>query len=377
MTEELLANVHPAGTNEPLAILTTGITSGATILPTSLGLPEELAGTGHFRLLLGSEIIIATKGPGEKEWSVVERGADNTTAAAHVAGTKIFHVLTKGALEAAFPKTVDQPLRITGTPTAGQVLTATGAEAAEWAAGGGGGGGGGSEGGGATPVGPAETIAALNGAFPGGPPDGQVGLIRVGSGADQEDIEVTFDEDRGLWVGAERVVMRNTDQNGPTIGFYNLSQLGRSFSTGLASGAWWSFASAAHVNAAMGAGLGIEYRHHGFLLADSSGAGINIGVRIYQLNDGDPNPSIFDQPIEGGWAQTGFIEGGGAHGSADYQWRTSDWETLLAVGGGALPAATKTSLYCALVGTVDHPGSGEPTGNGAIIDYGLFTRYVG
>lgn len=60
--------------------------------------------TGDFRVVIGSERIRATV-LNATTLTLIERGAESTTAAAHAAGAEVAHILTKGALDAILAQT--------------------------------------------------------------------------------------------------------------------------------------------------------------------------------------------------------------------------------------------------------------------------------
>lgn len=80
--------------NDPGTFLASGCTNSATTISvvSSAGYP----GSGNFRIKIDTEIMLVT-GVSGTTWTVT-RGAESTTAIAHLGGTAVNHVLTAGAL---------------------------------------------------------------------------------------------------------------------------------------------------------------------------------------------------------------------------------------------------------------------------------------
>jgi hypothetical protein len=89
MTERFANN---ASTTLSAAVETT---DGTSISVTSAAAPFPQ--TAQFRIIIDSEIFIVTDGAGTTTWTVT-RGAESTTAATHLNGAAVTHVLTAGAL---------------------------------------------------------------------------------------------------------------------------------------------------------------------------------------------------------------------------------------------------------------------------------------
>lgn len=83
--------------NDPGTFLTTGCTSSATTITVvnASGYPTS----GNFRIKIDDELMIVTSVSGAV-WTVT-RGAESTTAAAHVGGAAVNHVFTAGAYRQA------------------------------------------------------------------------------------------------------------------------------------------------------------------------------------------------------------------------------------------------------------------------------------
>jgi hypothetical protein len=240
-------------------------------------------------------------------------------------------------------------------------------------------GGGASSGGGvatSTPV-IETTIAELNALYTSPPADGTEGLITIGTGLDETFVYLTYDAARAKWVSDDFISIRCTDQNGPTIGFYARTQLGRSPVDGTAlptNYSWWSTATPRRVNAMISAGLGIEYRHHGWMIKEPGGVKGNTGAYLYNMAAGDPISSgVYNQPPTGGVARTPLADDlheGGPNNTADYQWAAHAWQPLEMLG-----SITKTALHPIMVGHLDNDPA--VTGSAAVIDYTLILRFVG
>ncbi len=76
-------------------------TTGLSMSP-SVAAPVSLrAATGQFRVVVDSEILlIAASASGAPPWTVLQRGAEGSTAATHASGASVYHYLTAGALAA-------------------------------------------------------------------------------------------------------------------------------------------------------------------------------------------------------------------------------------------------------------------------------------
>lgn len=77
--------------------LTADITSGDTSLSVTSG--TTFPTSGRFRVIIGTEIILVDAISGGT-LSSLTRGAESTTAAAHLAGVNVTGILTKGGLDA-------------------------------------------------------------------------------------------------------------------------------------------------------------------------------------------------------------------------------------------------------------------------------------
>lgn len=69
----------------------------ATTITTAAAAPTALQGSGQFRIVVDSEIMIVTAGATGTSWTVT-RGAEGSTAATHLSGVSVYHDLTAGAL---------------------------------------------------------------------------------------------------------------------------------------------------------------------------------------------------------------------------------------------------------------------------------------
>ena len=90
MAEELYVN--DPGTTLAAAITSTGATTIS--VSSSTGYPS----TGNFRILVDTELMLVTSVSGTT-WTVT-RGIESTTAATHLNGVAVNHILTQGALDA-------------------------------------------------------------------------------------------------------------------------------------------------------------------------------------------------------------------------------------------------------------------------------------
>jgi hypothetical protein len=85
--------------NDFTTTLSSGCTSGATSITTAAAAPAALQG-GEFRIVIGSELLLVTAGESTTTWTVT-RGIEGTSAAAHIAGVAVAHVLTAAGLVTA------------------------------------------------------------------------------------------------------------------------------------------------------------------------------------------------------------------------------------------------------------------------------------
>lgn len=117
MTTELIANSPTPGTQAAITTLgSAGLTSSATSMPSGTGAPPTAlqSSTGQFRIVIDSEIIVASYSSGA--WGTLTRGAEGSTAASHSGGASIYHDLTAAALTAL----IDQAAFL---PTAGGTMS--------------------------------------------------------------------------------------------------------------------------------------------------------------------------------------------------------------------------------------------------------------
>jgi hypothetical protein len=85
--------------NNAASTLAADITSSATSLTVASGDGTKFPSSGNFRLLIGTEILIAGARSGDTISSLT-RGAEGTAAAAHSTSDAVTHILTAGALDA-------------------------------------------------------------------------------------------------------------------------------------------------------------------------------------------------------------------------------------------------------------------------------------
>src|SRR5271166_115566 len=96
LPELLPVNSPVPGRREPLTTLAETLSPSDMTLELASGLPEELSGPGQTRLTIDNEIILvdATSGTGI---TVIERGAEESIAAEHSIGVKVYGLPTRGA----------------------------------------------------------------------------------------------------------------------------------------------------------------------------------------------------------------------------------------------------------------------------------------
>lgn len=209
--------------------------------------------------------------------------------------------------------------------------------------------------------------------LPSSPVDGQLGVLRIGSGQDTTDIRMRWNASRAHWVGAEFAYARAMDS------------VALKLTITVTTKQYWGWTgtpqyltdliSPRRLDLAQAAGLGFEYRHSAWLQG-VSGFNIHAGTYFYQYNPGDyntPNGTTnnnggYNNPPTGGVAETAYLSGGS---SGSRVWVESDWATLLAPGGGAA-SWTKQSMYPAAYGYMDS-GAGS---SGSAWDYTIWLRPV-
>lgn len=121
---ELFANSPTPGALAPITTLSGAVAATATTLPTSGPAPTALQGSGQFRIVVDSEIMLVTAGAATTSWTV-QRGVEGSAAVAHSAGAGAYHYLTAGALKAQFAQlgtdsTIGGP---GGSPLSSAILT--------------------------------------------------------------------------------------------------------------------------------------------------------------------------------------------------------------------------------------------------------------
>ncbi len=96
---ETLAN----SLNNPTTVLTSAVAAGDATLPVRApATPDAWPTTGPFRILVDAELIQVTAGAGNAtSLSVVARGVEGTTAAAHVSGSSVDLVFSAAGVLAA------------------------------------------------------------------------------------------------------------------------------------------------------------------------------------------------------------------------------------------------------------------------------------
>ncbi len=72
-------------------------TAATTTITTAAAAPPALQGTGQFRIAVDSEYMLVTGGAATTTWTVT-RGAEGSTAAAHLSGAAVQHELSAGAV---------------------------------------------------------------------------------------------------------------------------------------------------------------------------------------------------------------------------------------------------------------------------------------
>jgi hypothetical protein len=210
----------------------------------------------------------------------------------------------------------------------------------------------------------ASSVAALNIAV-GTPQNGQLGIVRIGSGADAQDIELVWNAARSKWVEAGEgfVCIRSTDQAPCRIpsSFTTLQYMG-SGDGGFVN--YWGTSSPHNVDAALDAGLTLEYRQSGWL---QQGASVDVAISalLYEQPDGGAVPAAaFTKPPTGFAAQTSELVGGGS--GVNFEQVRQGW-TPLAV------TINTPAFYAVAAGRM----VGSTSSGGGFVDYELVTRYVG
>jgi hypothetical protein len=217
-------------------------------------------------------------------------------------------------------------------------------------------------------------------ALPGAPRDGQLAVVRAGSGIDREMVRLRYNGDRDRWVqSAPMLVLRAINQVGahllstgvaPTTKQYVPLDNFPSISEYFAPRQCPSF---------MAQGLGLEYWHHAWL-AGSGGAQVWTGTYFYEYDDHEFNtPSgvtntadSYGIPPVRGWAETPtYLHGGGTDGSRRWV-QSSSWLPLQTPGGGGGPVMSKQSMYPAQYAYEEAGGAGDSL----IFNYVLWLRWI-
>jgi hypothetical protein len=103
---ERIANSPEPGTVTALTTLSEELpnTEGAAI-NVKAAAPAALQGEGQAHFVIDSEIIVVdTTTTGTTKWTVLQRGAEGTTKAAHAEGAEVFNLLTAETLKDLFPE---------------------------------------------------------------------------------------------------------------------------------------------------------------------------------------------------------------------------------------------------------------------------------
>jgi hypothetical protein len=219
-------------------------------------------------------------------------------------------------------------------------------------------------------------------ALPGSPRDGQLAVIRAGTGIDRETVRLRYNAVRDRWVQAFPILaLRSINQIGahlatsgalPTTKQYvpldNFPSISEYFAPRLCP-------------ELMAQGLNLEYWHSA-ILAGSGGAKCWTGTYFYEYNDGEFNsPSGATNTVDSygippvrGWAETPqYLHGGMGTGFASKQFVQSDsWLPLQTPGGGGGPTMTKESMYPAQYAYEDAGGAG----GSLIFNYTLWLRWI-
>ncbi len=105
---ELIANTTTPGIVTSLGALLVDINAEAASMEVTNPAPTALRGSeAQFRVRIDSEwLLIQAPTAAQTKWTILERGAEGSTAAGHLAGAKVTHELLAGGLQAFIEATV-------------------------------------------------------------------------------------------------------------------------------------------------------------------------------------------------------------------------------------------------------------------------------
>ncbi len=105
---ELIANTMTPGAVTSLGELLVDINSSAASMEVTSPAPTALRGSeAQFRVRIDSEwLIVQAPTAAQTKWTILERGAEGSTAAGHLAGAKVTHELLAGGLQAFIEATL-------------------------------------------------------------------------------------------------------------------------------------------------------------------------------------------------------------------------------------------------------------------------------
>jgi hypothetical protein len=216
-------------------------------------------------------------------------------------------------------------------------------------------------------------------ALPPSPRDGQLAVVRGGSGIAAERIRLRYNAQRDRWIQSE-----------PMLSLRAINQIGAHLATvgPLPTTKQYvpldNFPSISEYFAPrrcpelFDQGLNLEYWHHATLKGSGSKR-VSTGAYFYEYNDGDFNtPSgvtntadSYGIPPVRGWAETPNYLIGGAGGAKQYV-QSSSWAPLQTPGGGGGPRMSKQSMYPAQY-AYEEPGG---AGDSLIFNYVLWLRWI-
>lgn len=212
--------------------------------------------------------------------------------------------------------------------------------------------------------------------LPAKPIDGQLAVLKVGSGQDTTYIRLRWNATRERWVGEPWAAVRSTDQVGLAL---DIEPFTTKQYVPLTNAPTYGndFSSPDRCGEACAAGLALEYRQAAEIAGN--GAGMHVGAYFYEYNDGDYNSpggksnaeEAYTTPPTGGFAETEFLHTATTEPSVREQ-VAAGWLPLQTPGGAGIATVTKELIYPAMYAYMD-PGS---TGSGLVYDYALWLRWV-
>lgn len=116
---ELVSNSPTPGAKTALATLSAAMTDTVGLsMSVSASAPANLCGYGQYRVVIDSEImLIAASTGGASPWTILQRGAEGSTAATHLISAPVYHYLTAGAVYALSAQSLVAPSTGVSLPT--------------------------------------------------------------------------------------------------------------------------------------------------------------------------------------------------------------------------------------------------------------------